>query len=377
MLSFASFGVIYTDQENGVIYDFEDGKLIIYGTGTITGDSVDKAIGRNRDEVDYSVEEIIIKNGITSIGAWTFYNCVNLTSVTIPSSVISIGDSAFNWCKALTSIAIPNSVETIGNNAFSSCSNLTEIKVEGENVKYRDIDGVLFTKDGKQLVCYPAGKVGTSYIIPNSVETIGNGAFYGCESLTGITLSNSVTKIDSGAFDSCASLKSVIMPSSVTSIGDVAFYNSALKDVYYLGTETQWELLKANISPDNDDLLYYATIHYNCKPKTLIVKKVWKDGKGNSGLRSNPKLVLYIKKSGGSLQKANDTEYQLTNFKYNTGNGIYQEVKFGSNGKVTNDGGKDEWLCNFIIYDHKEGNTYAVSEDAMEGYTSTAPTPAP
>ena len=167
------------------------------------------------------------------------------------------------------------------------------------------------------------------------------------------------------------------MPSSVASIGEGAFFNSALKNVYYLGTDTQWKSLKANILPPNDDLLYCATIHYNCKPKTLIVKKVWKDGKGNSGLRSNPKLVLYIKKSGGSLQKAKDAEYQLTNFKYNTGNEIYQQVKFGSNGKVTNDGGKNEWLCNFIIYDHKEGNTYAVSEDAMEGYTSTAPTPAP
>ena len=115
MLSFASFGAIYTDQENGVIYDFEDGKLTISGTGTITGDSVDKAIGRNRNALDYSVEEIIIENGITSIGAWTFYNCVNLTSVTIPSSVTSIGDSAFCNCGSLESVTIPSSVRTIGN----------------------------------------------------------------------------------------------------------------------------------------------------------------------------------------------------------------------------------------------------------------------
>lgn len=126
------------------------------------------------------VRDLIIPNGVTSIGGFA---CYNFTSVTIPNSVTSIKDSAFQNCKSLTSITIPNSVTSIGDSAFYNCESLTSIT------------------------------------IPNSVTSIGDSAFYNCESLASVTIPNSVTSIGNSAFQNCKSLASITIPNSVTNIG--------------------------------------------------------------------------------------------------------------------------------------------------------------
>ena len=164
-----------------------------------------------------------IPNSVTSIGDYAFDGCHNLTSITIPDNAESIGDNAFWNCDKLTSITIPDSVTSIGDNAFTCCYSLTSITVDSNNAKYSDIDGILFNKDKTNLICYPEGKKDTSYVIPDSVESIGYEAFYDCDNLTSITIPDSVTSIGDRAFRSCNNLTSITIPDSVTSIGDRAF----------------------------------------------------------------------------------------------------------------------------------------------------------
>ena len=167
---------------------------------------------------------VSIPSSVTTIGYEAFYGCDSLTSVSIPDSVTTIGDSAFGACKKLTSVSIPSSVTTIGDSAFSSCDLLTSFNVNKNNKNYSsDEYGVLFNKNKTKLIQYPAGNTRTSYVIPSSVTTIGNGAFYWCKKLANVTIPSSVTSIGDSAFLWCEKLTSVIIPGSVTSIGEEAF----------------------------------------------------------------------------------------------------------------------------------------------------------
>ena len=155
---------------------------------------------------------------VTSIGNEVFFGCSELTSIEIPSSVTSIGNFAFSGCSGLTGIEIPSSVTKIGEAAFSGCSGLTSINVEAGNEVYdsRDNCNAIIKKATNTLI---QGCKNTK--IPSSVTSIGNYAFYDCSGLTGIEI-----------------------PSSVTSIGDLAFwFCSGLKDVYYTGTQEQWNAI--------------------------------------------------------------------------------------------------------------------------------------
>ena len=146
---------------------------------------------------------------VTAIGDNAFYDCKNITSVTIGNSVESIGHYAFAGCGRLASLTIPNSVGTIGNSAFSLCNGLRSLTI-GNSV----------TSIGRSAFNGCSGL--SSVIIPNGVTSIGDYAFQQCIGMASVTIPNSVTSIGYGAFLGCG-LTSVTIPNSVTSIGDKAF----------------------------------------------------------------------------------------------------------------------------------------------------------
>ena len=144
-----------------------------------------------------------------------YLNGEKVENLVVPDGVTSIGNRAFKLCSGLTSVRIPDSVTNIGNQAFSHCSGIMSFAVGSGNANYKAVNGLLLSKDGKTLIAGVNGDV----TIPDSVTNIGNQAFRGYSRLTSVTISDSVTSIGDSAFDDCGSLTSVTIPDSVTSIG--------------------------------------------------------------------------------------------------------------------------------------------------------------
>ena len=190
----------------------------------------------------------IIPDNVASICEYAFYRCTSLSSILIPNSVTSIGGGAFSDCTSLSSVTIGNGVTSIGELAFKGCLCLSSIVIS---------DSVTSIGEGAFVGCTSL----RSILIPNSVTSIGGGAFGDCTSLSSVTIGNGVTSIGGGAFNNCYSLNSIVIPDSVTTIDSSAFWNcNSLSDVYYIGSEEQWNAIY--IGPDNDELKS-ATIHYN------------------------------------------------------------------------------------------------------------------
>ncbi len=181
------------------------------------------SIGYNAFNYCDSLTNISIPNSVTIIGPGAFHSCRNLTSITIPESVTNIGSSAFSYCINLISINIPDSVIAIGVNPFENCDALKKISVSQDHPLLTVIDGGLFNKADKSIICYPAGLKAKEYQIPQGTTVIGSFAFGGCERLTSISMPNSVTTIEKYAFFACSKLTNINIPDSVTTIGSHAF----------------------------------------------------------------------------------------------------------------------------------------------------------
>ena len=144
-----------------------------------------------------SLPDIVIPTSVTSIGDRAFWGCRSLSDIVIPSSVTSIGDCAFGYCSSLKYISIPKSVICLNANPFADWDG--KLKCLSPNFIYED--DVLFNKDKSKIISFRNRNI-ESYVIPNSVTSIGD-----------------------GAFSYCSSLHSVFIPDSVTSIGDCAFWD--------------------------------------------------------------------------------------------------------------------------------------------------------
>ena len=255
---------------NEILYTTNDGNVVtpddieVFGANIVSNTYVD---GKGVIEFD---------GDVTTIGDYAFFNCSNLTSITIPSSVTSIGENVFTNCVYLTSITIPDSVTSIGYCAFADCSSLTSVIISdgvttiGEYA-FRDCTSLIsitipnsvttigdwaFKNCTGELIInskivetdysfgnYPSNQhwldsaMFTKLTIGDSIEKIGNFAFSQCTSFTSITILDSVISIGDGAFQNCTSLTSVTIPDSVITIVDYAFFNcSKLISVYCKAT---------------------------------------------------------------------------------------------------------------------------------------------
>ena len=273
--AFYNSGIWNNAPDNSVVYA---DKWVVGYKGTISG-----YLTLRSDTIgigDYAfagsgLTSITIPSSVTSIGQEAFRGCSSLTSITIPSSVTSIGEWAFYNCSGLTGITIPSGVTSISNYAFSGCSGLTSITIS----------------EGVTSIGYDAfyGCRGlTSITIPSSVTSIVTGAFHCYESLTSITVASgntvyrsegncliqrsnntlilgcknsviptSVTSIGNRAFYLCNGLTSITIPTSVTSIGDYAFGDIVRLTSVTLGTISS-ENFSSSAFPGNLRTLYFA-----------------------------------------------------------------------------------------------------------------------
>jgi hypothetical protein len=163
-----------------------------------------------------------IPSDVTTIANNAFWGATLLTSITIPEGVTTIYDDAFRLT-SLTSITIPASVSSLTSAALDNIFGLTSISVNADNSIYKSVDGVLFNYDETTLLHYPRGKTGSSYIIPNSVTTIGTYGFYFVESLVSITIPETVTAINFVGIYGAASLRSVIFLGAPPTVGGMNF----------------------------------------------------------------------------------------------------------------------------------------------------------
>ena len=168
-----------------------------------------------------------VKEGTRIICDNAFSWCSSLSKIVIPSGVTSIGNRAFSFCSSLKYISIPKSVIGLNGNPFAKWNG--KLECLSPNFVYED--DVLFNKDKSRIISFRNQNI-KSYVIPSNVISIGDSAFYGCNSLSEIVISSSVTSIGDSAFLWCSSLSEIVIPSSVTSIGDSAFlWCSSLSEI--------------------------------------------------------------------------------------------------------------------------------------------------
>ena len=192
-----------------------------------------KLLGYNGED-----EEIIIPDGVTSIGDGAFYRCSSLTSIKIPDSVTSIGEHAFDGCTSLESVTIPDSVTSIGYGTFEGCNSLKSVTLSNRPTKIGDhmFEGcrnleTITIPDSVTVIRWSAFEDCSNLevvTIPSNVTRIMQWAFKGCSGLKVVTIPGSVTSIDRWAFEDCCSLESILIPTSVTSIGEGAFHDSTV-----------------------------------------------------------------------------------------------------------------------------------------------------
>lgn len=232
----------------------DEGVLIISGTGKMEDYSTTTFFTDAPWGTD--VTEVIIEEGVTSIGEAAFYGCGKLTSVTIGNSVASIGKWAFYCCESLHSIYISDlkawcEIDFLNYYGANPLYYAKELFLNGEMLA-----GALVIPNGTTRIGryafyrYPAI---TSITIPDSVTSIDIYAFYDCDKLTSVTIGNGVTSIGNYAFENCSSLETITIGKSLASVGEWAFFGcDNLKDVWYGGTKADYE--KINLQSYNYNL---------------------------------------------------------------------------------------------------------------------------
>lgn len=174
------------------------------GLSKITGGGAIAFVGtQTLDYTSFYDNDANWSDNMLYIGSNLIYAEPNLNGeISVKDGTTAVPEGAFNNCINVTVINIPASVTVIGNGVFSQCLRLEKIKVSPENLNYVDDDGILFGKDRKLIISYPAQKTGTEYTVPNGITEIARGAFSNNSYLETLIIYPEVSNIHNGAIES-------------------------------------------------------------------------------------------------------------------------------------------------------------------------------
>lgn len=198
------------------------------------------------------VTELILPDSVTEIGSYALSGFSKLKSFTLPKGVTTLNNFFGHGTWELETLTIGENVQKIDGTRFYQLPNLKEFVVSEDNEYFKSIDGVLYSKDGGELLAYPCGKTEDSFVIPEEVVGIGYHAFYECDSLRAITIGANVERIDGSAFYRCDSLRYLTVGENVEEIAEGAFdtcrslveiYNKSALDIQ-TGEDTHGEIAK-------------------------------------------------------------------------------------------------------------------------------------
>ena len=190
---------------DNITWTYDAGTLRFSGKGDmnniLNGSRGERAPWYNSDYRD-SITNIVIEEGITSVGSWAFISLVNVTTVTIPSTVTVIQPHAFQNCQGIKCMNLPNGLTAIGTNAFLFMDSCEEFKIDdksdGTHPAFYTEDGVLF--NNKTLITYPQGNKRTSYRVPYGIEEISFSGFQNTPNLINVYIPETMTKVNSCMF---------------------------------------------------------------------------------------------------------------------------------------------------------------------------------
>lgn len=276
----------YFSSADGILFNKDKTEMVRYPIGkadtSYTIPTTVEVIGAHCFQRCNKLESIIIPNSVHTIKNRAFAECI-FESIIIPDSVRTIEDQAFLSCVNLTSLNIPKSVETIGG-SLTDGSAVTGIDVDPDNKFLCSVDGVIFSKDRKTLIQYPAGKEDEEYTIPDGVEILGyesmsrndnlkkvnipesvylmdTRVFYMDRNILSMTVPSKVTVL-TATFNACTSLETVTLPKGIEKITGGTFADNNLKTVNYGGTKEDWDLIEIEAGR-NTIALNAATIYFS------------------------------------------------------------------------------------------------------------------
>lgn len=200
---------------------YSDGVLVIDGKGDMRDYGYYFTTPNLPPWYDYydNINEVIIKDGVTSVGEQAFNDCTSLKKVTLSDTVETIGTCAFAG-SGLTSVTISKGVTFITSNAFNGCNDMTTMTVDSENSVYYGAGNCIIETETKTLV---SGCKNT--VIPEGVVIIGSDAFRNCKALEYITMPDTVRIILSDAFENCSKLGAIRLSENLEKISYRAFNN--------------------------------------------------------------------------------------------------------------------------------------------------------
>ena len=215
-------------------FKLDKDKLVKY-TGTETSVSVPagiKTIGQEAFADCSHVTSIKLPSGLETIENGAFSGCSALTSIIVPEGVESLGSGAFAECPSLSSVSLPASLIDMGNGVFAGDTSLASVSIAKGNEYFTTEDGAIYNDDKTVLYQVLAGRRGTSFAMPNSVEDIRKYAFWGDINLRQVGLSSHLYSVGDYAFSNASGLVTMSVPFSCRSIGIKAFEDCiSLQDI--------------------------------------------------------------------------------------------------------------------------------------------------